>query len=173
MKRIFVLLGSNIDKERNIREAVGFLRKRCRVASVSEVYETCPVGLIQQPTFLNVALLIESSLSATSFRDDVLRLLESLFGRVRTSDKNAPRTIDADIILYDRYIFDLDDSHHIPDPELLIHRHVAVPIADLDPEFVHPESGETLIAIAHRLVEESNSLGEDPLVLRPDILPPQ
>lgn len=149
--RIFVLLGSNIDKERNLPAAARLLAERCQVTSFSQVYETAPVGLEEQPHFLNAAALVETELSAELFREKILAPIEQALGRVRTQDKNAPRTIDADIILCGQTIFDLDADHHIPDPDLLKFPHVAVPIAELAPDMPHPETGELLGAIAERL----------------------
>ncbi|HET6446956.1 MAG TPA: 2-amino-4-hydroxy-6-hydroxymethyldihydropteridine diphosphokinase, partial [candidate division Zixibacteria bacterium] len=82
--RIFILLGSNIDKENNIQAAVRYLDECCHVMAVSGVYETCPVGLVDQPTFLNAAVLVESELSANQFRKTVLCRLERRLKRTRT-----------------------------------------------------------------------------------------
>ena len=168
--RIFVLLGSNIDKEKNMPEAVGYLENWCQVRAISDVYETCPVGLEDQPTFFNAAVLVESSLDARQFRQAVLEKIESRLKRVRTSDKNAPRTIDADLILFNDDVFDLDDDHHIPDPELLQHLHVIVPVAELEPDYIHPESFESLSTIANRLTKEVDERGGDKLKRRSDIV---
>lgn len=150
MHRAWVLLGSNIDKETNLPAAVAWLRQRAQVVAVSQVYETTPVGLREQPDFFNAAVLIETGLSAQGVMDNLLRPLEAQLGRVRSADKNAPRTIDADLILYDQAIFDLG-QRHIPDPDLLQYPHVAVPIAELTPDILHPETGESLRQIANRL----------------------
>ena len=111
--RIFVLLGSNIEKEKNLPAAVGYLEEWCRVRALSDVYETCPVGLEDQPIFFNAAVLVESSMDALQFRQEVLEKIEAKLKRVRTSDKNAPRTIDADLVLFNDDVLDLDADHHI------------------------------------------------------------
>jgi 2-amino-4-hydroxy-6-hydroxymethyldihydropteridine diphosphokinase len=167
--RIIVLLGSNIDKEKNLTAAAKYLREWCHVRAVSGVFETCPIGLVDQPTFLNAAVSVESSMDPAVFRRDVLDRVESVLIRTRTSDKNAPRTIDADMILYNQDVFDLDEEHHIPDPDLLMYRHVIVPIAELEPDLIHPETGESLSAIAIRLVEEARKMSRIPLKRRPDL----
>jgi 2-amino-4-hydroxy-6-hydroxymethyldihydropteridine diphosphokinase len=156
-KRVFVSLGSNIEKERNLPEAIRLLAERCRLVAVSKVYETTPVGYDGQPSFLNAAVLIETSLDAAAFRQQILNQIEQQLNRVRTADKFAPRTIDADIILYDEDVLDLDAHHHIPDPDLLRFAYVAVPIADLDPGMRHPETGEGLGQIAQRLRNEAGA----------------
>ena len=159
--RVFVALGSNIEPTRNIGEAVRLLALRCKLIAVSPVYQTKPVGKTDQPDFMNAAVLIETELGAAELKTQVLQEIERTLGRVRSADKNAPRTIDLDITLFNDEVFDLE-HRHIPDPDLLRYPHIAVPISDLAPQYVHPESGETLKAIADRL----SSVG---LLPRPDI----
>ena len=88
---------------------------------------------------------------------------------MRTADKNAPRTIDADMILFNDEVFDLDETHHIPDPELLEFPHIAVPVAELAPDMTHPETGEKLSDIAARLAAQPNGNGQPSLCRRMDI----
>jgi 2-amino-4-hydroxy-6-hydroxymethyldihydropteridine diphosphokinase len=166
---VFVLLGSNIEKEKNIPAAVNLLREMSHVKAVSRVYETCPVGLEDQPLFFNAAVMVKTVLNAWDFRSLVLDEIEARLFRVRTADKNAPRTIDADLLLFNREVFDLDSEHHIPDPDLLRHLHTIVPTAELDPHYVHPETGETLGAIANRMKAEIEERDGDLLTIRPDI----
>lgn len=168
--RVYVSLGSNINKERNLPAAVRLLDKLCRVLACSAAYETAPVGLEKQPRFFNAAVLVETEKDATSFSKDVLALVEKELERVRTIDKNAPRTIDLDITLFNQEVFDLDSQHHIPDPDLLRRPHVAVPMAELSPDLAHPETGEPLAQIAARLVQESAQSGAVPLVKRTDVV---
>ena len=153
MNRIVVSLGSNIDKEENLPEAVRLLRQRCQVVAVSSVYETKPVGLENQPIFWNAAVIVHSDLGPTEFKRDVLTWVEQKLQRKRTADKNAPRTIDVDITLFNEAVFDLDETHHIPDPDLLRYPHVSVPIAELLPSMLHPETGETFLELSNRLTK--------------------
>lgn len=161
--RVFVTLGSNIEPVRNLAAAVEHLRDQVTVLSVSPVYETPPVGTRDQPNFLNAAVLITTPFSADELKVGVLQPIEQALGRVRTEDKNAPRTIDLDIALYNYEILDLG-FRHIPDPDLLAHPHVAVPLADLAPYYVHPETGRTLQEIAAGL-PQSGIKRRDDLVL--------
>jgi 2-amino-4-hydroxy-6-hydroxymethyldihydropteridine diphosphokinase len=165
----YILLGSNIDKERNLPAAVRLLATSSRVMAVSAVYETAPVGLEDQPLFLNAAALVETELPAAAFRSQVLARVEQQLGRVRTADKNAPRTIDADMILFNDDVFDLDEAHHIPDPDLLEFPHIAVPIAELAPEMVHPETGQRLADIAQELAARPNGDGQPSRCRRTEI----
>ena len=162
MNRVFVVLGSNIRSERNMREAVRLLSLYCRLVAVSSVYETTPVGNTDQPNFLNAAALIETDLAAAELKSQVLQVIEQELGRVRTEDKNAPRTIDLDIALF----ADQDPeggSQHVCDPEILKYAHIAVPLADIAPQHRHPATGQTLQEIAQGLPASG-------LVIRPDVV---
>jgi 2-amino-4-hydroxy-6-hydroxymethyldihydropteridine diphosphokinase len=150
--RAFISLGSNIEPERNLVEAVRRLATLCRLLALSPVYETLPVGTVEQPNFLNAAALVETLLSPIELKGQVLQVIEAELGRVRTADKNAPRTIDLDISLFNDQVLDLGDRH-VPDPEILRFPHIAQPLADLAPEYCHPETGQTLREIAQGLPE--------------------
>ncbi len=160
--RVFISLGSNIDSERNLQEAVRRLASHCTLVAVSPVYETSPVGKTDQPNFLNAATLIETDLTAAELKTEVLQGIEQDLGRVRTEDKNAPRTIDLDISLFGEAVFELE-GRHIPDPEILRYPHIAIPLADLAPGQRHPETGQTLQRIA-------DSLPSGDLVRRTDVV---
>lgn len=140
-------MGSNIDPERNLVEAVRRLVARCNLLAVSPVYETAPVGKTDQANFLNAAILIETELDARAFKEEVLREIERELGRVRTEDRNAPRTIDLDIALYGDQVIDTGGVR-VPDPDIVRYPHVAVPLAHLAPECAHPGTGRTLADIA-------------------------
>jgi 2-amino-4-hydroxy-6-hydroxymethyldihydropteridine diphosphokinase len=162
MERVFIALGSNINSEYNMREAVQRLSLRCRLLTVSPVYETAPVGKTDQPNFLNAAALIETDLTAAELKTQVLQVIEQELGRVRTKDKNAPRTIDLDIVLFGDQVLDVG-PRHIPDPDISKYPYIAVPLADVAPEQRHPETGQTLQEIAQ-------SLPASGLVRRPDVV---
>jgi 2-amino-4-hydroxy-6-hydroxymethyldihydropteridine diphosphokinase len=150
VNRAFLLLGSNINPQRYLHEAVQRLAARCRVLAVSPVYESLPVGTTNQPNFLNAEVLIETRHTAGELKAEVLQPIEQERGRVRTEDKNAPRTIDLDIALFNDEVLDLG-HRHIPDPDLLRFSHIARPLADLAPRYCHPETEQTLAEIAERL----------------------
>jgi 2-amino-4-hydroxy-6-hydroxymethyldihydropteridine diphosphokinase len=164
MTQAFIALGSNIGGPRYLPEAVRRLARSpsCRLMAVSPVYETAPVGKTDQPNFLNAAVLVETDLSPDELKAQVLQRIERELGRVRTADRNAPRTIDLDITLFGDRVIQVG-QRHIPDPDLLRYAHIAVPVADLAPSFRHPETGRTLQAIAQGLPASG-------LVPRPDIV---
>jgi 2-amino-4-hydroxy-6-hydroxymethyldihydropteridine diphosphokinase len=86
MSRAYISLGSNIDPERNLPEAVRRMASRCRLLAVSPVYETQPVGRTDQANFLNAAVLVETDLAPDELRDEVLGPIEQELGRVRAAD---------------------------------------------------------------------------------------
>lgn len=152
MHRAYILLGSNIDKERNLPAAIQHLKEHCRVLAVSSIYETTPIGRADQPNFFNAVVIVETSLPAEALKWQVLRRVEDQLGRVRTDDPNAPRTIDLDLVLYNDAVFDLDDSP-IPDPAILEFPHVALPLAEVAPAYVHPLTRQTLAEIGEHFTD--------------------
>ena len=173
MPHVLLLLGSNIDKERNLRAAVRLLGLAVEVLALSPVYETTPVGLREQPDFFNAAALVRTELPADALKDGPLAAIERALGRARTADKNAPRTIDLDIALYDDVVGDYTPGdgvpRHLPEPDLLRFAHVARPAADLLPELPHPVTGESLGDIATRLVLAAQAAHGDIIRPRPDV----
>jgi 2-amino-4-hydroxy-6-hydroxymethyldihydropteridine diphosphokinase len=170
---VVLLLGSNINKERNLPAAVRLLAAEATVSAVSPVYESSPVGSPETPTFFNAAALIQTEKSAVELKDSLIGSIERRLGRIRQADKNAPRTIDLDIVLYDDAILDYTpadgSTRHIPDPDLLRFTYCTLPVADLLPEMKHPETGETLRAIAGRLAatEAQSAIRRSDIDLRP------
>jgi 7,8-dihydro-6-hydroxymethylpterin-pyrophosphokinase len=97
---------------------------------------------------------VETRLSAQSLREQAIVQIEESLKRVRTENKNAPRTIDIDIMLFNEEVFSLG-QRHIPDAEVLERPFVAIPLAEIAPDYVHPETGQTLRQIADRFDPEA------------------
>ena len=168
LNQVVIALGSNIEKEQNLPRAIELLREMCVVTAVSPIYETEPVGLLNQPNFWNTAVLLQTDLTASQIKQQLIGSIETKLKRVRQADKNAPRTIDADIVLFNDAVFEYDGgdgrSRPIPDPDLAKFPHVAVPVADLLPNFPHPQTGEPLGELAQRLLAEVvKEYGRSPL----------
>lgn len=173
MNQVMIVLGSNIEKERNLPLAVCLLRELCVVTAVSPVYETIPVGLLNQPNFLNTAVLIQTDLTACQIKQGPVHAIETELERTRSADPNAPRTIDVDIVLFNDDVFAYDGGdgrmRQIPDPDLLKFPHVTVPVADLLPDTAHPQTGEPLAQIAQNLLAKITTKHGTPLWRRSDI----
>ena len=139
--RIYLSLGSNIDAEKNLPKAVEMLRKAGSIDKISSVWESESVGF-DGPNFLNVCILLLSPLQPMEFKETIIRPIEAELGRIRHADKNAPRTIDIDIVLFDETPLNA---------EFWDYAFVAVPLAELIPEFAQPFRGEKLIQFADQL----------------------
>jgi GTP cyclohydrolase I len=141
---VLISLGSNIDPERNLAQAVSMLSRHpdIKLDAASRIYESAPVGTrTPQPAYLNAAVRGQTHLSPGALKE-ALRCIEAALGRVRSEDKYAPRPIDLDIAFYGDQTLSLDGSL-VPDPDSLRHPHVAVPLADIAPGWVYPEQGES------------------------------
>lgn len=154
MHRAYLTIGSNIDPERHVRQAVALLAQHSRLVALSSVWQTTAVGAAG-PDFLNLAVLLETDLDAMALKYSLLRPLEEKMGRVRTENKNAPRTMDMDIVIFDDEVID---------PALWERAFLAVTFAELLPNLTHPHTGETLPQLAERLCRQS------PAHRRPDIV---
>ena len=150
MKRVAAIaLGSNLESERfggreaNLREAVARVRGLGEVRAVSSFYETEPVGYLDQPQFLNGALVMESVLEPLDLMRGLLEI-ERAMGRERVGAvAKGPRVIDLDLLLYgDRVVSTAELT--LPHPELQVRRFVLEPLAEIAPEMVHPVLGVTV-----------------------------
>lgn len=149
---VYVCMGSNLQPERHLPAGLALLRPH-GVREVSPVYETVAVGTRDGRPFLNAAVALSTSLTPAVFKLEVCREIEARLGRVRDPrDRFAPRTIDLDIALWDDQVLDVLGSP-VPDPDILRCLHVALPLADLAPELVHPSDGRRLRDIAIALAE--------------------
>ncbi len=146
----YLCLGSNIEPEENLASAIRLLRQHTALLAISPVYRTAPLGFADQPPFLNMAVKIHTLRNPQSFKAEVIDSIETALGRLRDPDnRNAPRTIDIDIALWnDEALVYGSKPWHIPDPDTLRFAHVAVPLADLAPDYLHPTAGRSLNAVA-------------------------
>lgn len=145
----FIVLGSNIEPERNLPLALERLRRSLEVVAVSSVYRTLPVGREDVPVFLNAAVAVRTDRDPADLKFNVLRSIEADLGRVRGADRNAPRTIDLDLVLYgDRTVSQPDQGLELPDPEIALRAHIGFPLAEIAPDLIVPDQGKSLHEIA-------------------------
>ena len=153
MVRAFLALGSNLgDREGTIRAALAELDAApgVRVAAVSSLVETDPVGYLDQPRFLNGAAALDTELRPRELLDLLLET-ERRFGRVREGlPAQGPRTLDLDLLLYGDLEID-EEGLQIPHPRLHERAFVLGPLAELDPGLEVPRKGQvqTLLAGLH------------------------
>jgi 2-amino-4-hydroxy-6-hydroxymethyldihydropteridine diphosphokinase len=157
MTKAFIGLGSNLgERESHIRRAVEELSKapRTKFVKISSVYDTAPVGDIDQPRFLNAVACVETDLTAGELLWNLL-LIEQRLGRVRTKTRRwGPRTIDLDLLFFGDEVLE-EPGLTVPHLEAHTRAFVMAPMAELDPEFVHPTLGETIAVILARLPKET------------------
>lgn len=148
-----ILIGSNINPEANIKLAIYKLSTQFQIKKISSTWETAAIGS-HSDNFLNLALFIQTNLSSEDLKLLVLRKLEQELGRVRTDDKNAPRPMDLDIIVY---------NGRVIEAALWERAYVALPVAELAPDLIHPETSESLWQCAKRLQKDTFA------VIRPEL----
>ena len=143
MTRAFIGLGANLgDRERTLRAAVDALATEAgiEVVAVSKLRETQPVGVGEQPRFLNGAAELETRLGARELLDRLL-VVEKRFGRVRTPGEHGPRTLDLDLLLYGDEVID-EPGLTVPHPRLHERRFVLEPLVELAPGLAVPGRGD-------------------------------
>jgi len=133
-------LGSNLgDRQANLAKAIELLGQRLRLEKVSSIYDSGPVGNVDQPRFLNLVCQITTHLTPTGLLA-LAKGIESRLGRVGPS--GAPRTIDIDILFYGDQVLKTPELV-IPHPRLTERAFVLVPLVEIAPDLVHPVSGKT------------------------------
>ena len=143
MSKAYLLLGSNMgNKAGYLNQATLLLEEAgCRIKKKSLVYEAEAWGHREQEAFLNQVLFVETALSPENLLATILAL-ELQMGRKRF-DKWHQRTIDIDILFYENQRINLSDLN-IPHPHIAERRFTLVPLAEIDPDFVHPECNKTM-----------------------------
>src|SRR2546421_7443330 len=139
---VYLALGSNMgDRRGNLAAALQQLREMMEISAISSIYETEPVGYLEQGRFLNMVCSGKTGLSAQELLKRVKEIEKSL-GR-RPTFRNGPRPIDIDIFFYDELRVTQDDLT-IPHPRLAERAFVLVPLAKIAPDKVDPASGRSV-----------------------------
>jgi|KBSSwiStaDraftv2_1062776.scaffolds.fasta_scaffold96824_2 2-amino-4-hydroxy-6-hydroxymethyldihydropteridine diphosphokinase len=143
MRTAYLLIGGNLgNRKENLAKAVSLINEQCgSLTRSSSIYETEAWGNTDQPSFLNQALEISTSLTARLLMRRVLRIEEEM-GRIR-KEKLGPRIIDIDILLFENEIHDLRFLK-IPHPEMQNRRFVLVPLAEINSNLQHPVLKKTI-----------------------------
>lgn len=141
MARVVLGLGSNLgDREDNLRRALTELRRFVHLEAVSSLYESEPVGLRDQPWFLNAVCVATTDLEPEALLQ-VAKEIERKLGR-RSGIRFGPRPIDLDILFYDGAVIE-SPSLQVPHPRLVERAFVLVPMVEILPDMVHPVVGRT------------------------------
>lgn len=140
MTKVYLGLGSNVgDRERQLKEALRLLdaQQGIKVTQVSSLYETAPVGYVDQPDFLNLCAEIETNLSPQAVLKSGLDIEQQLH-RVR-KERWGPRTLDIDVLLYGNEIIE-DQDLSIPHPRMAERAFVLIPLQEIAPEAINPRT---------------------------------
>lgn len=144
----FVGLGANLgEPEAQVRRAIAALRRlpRTRLVAASSLYRSAPVGVGEQPDFVNAVAEVETTLSARELLDELLAI-EARFGRERPAP-GAPRTLDLDLLLYGDQVI-AEPGLAVPHPRMHERAFVLAPLAEIAAEISVPRKGgvRTLLA---------------------------
>lgn len=136
----YIGIGSNLgDREGTLDGAVRMVGDLdgVEVVSRSSIIETAPVGVIEQPDFLNMVVEVETTLGARELLDRLLDI-EQRFGRERR-ERWGPRTLDLDLLFFEDMVIN-EPGLTVPHPEMPNRGFVLEPLAEIAPGFVHPVS---------------------------------
>jgi 2-amino-4-hydroxy-6-hydroxymethyldihydropteridine diphosphokinase len=149
MPRSYVGVGSNVgDRERMLWGAVHMLafNPEVDVVAVSSIRETDPVGIVDQPRFLNAAVALDTGLDPRALLE-LLLSVERELGRARDGPRFGPRTIDLDLLLYGEEVID-EPGLTVPHPRLHERRFALEPLAELDADLAVPGRGPVQALLA-------------------------
>jgi 2-amino-4-hydroxy-6-hydroxymethyldihydropteridine diphosphokinase len=137
--KIYISLGSNIDREANTRIGVDALRKKYGGLLLSSLYESEAVGF-EGDSFFNMVIALETDEDVFEVATE-LRAIEEANGRDRKAPKFSSRTLDLDLLLYDDLILN-ERGLQLPRDEILQRAFVLLPLSEIAPDLLHPQSAE-------------------------------
>jgi len=156
--QVYLALGSNIgDRIANLKQAIRLLAPEVTVEAVSRLYETAPAYVLEQPSFMNIAVAAHTALSPANLLT-YLKGIETEMGRTKVV-RFGPRRIDLDILFYEDLTID-QAGLQIPHPRMAERAFVLRPLADVAPDVVHPELGRTVAELAAELPADDGIMSE-------------
>lgn len=144
MAQVYISLGSNIEPQRHLCACLHDLRGDFPDLCVSTVYKTPAVGFVGE-AFLNMVVGFTTELTPNALHV-YLHELENRHGRIRTANKFSPRSLDADLLLYDG--LHLQPEYNLPHKDILTYPFVLYPLAEIAPTTLYPRTQQTLAELA-------------------------
>ena len=136
MSEVYIGIGSNVDREKNILSCMNVLRKKFKNLITSPVYETNSMGF-SGPNFYNLVCRFSAQENLSDLKK-ILNEIETTHGRTFSEEKFSSRTLDIDILYYDNLIFE-SEKITIPREEIIRYDFVLKPLVDIAPDFIHPK----------------------------------
>ena len=149
MPRVFVGVGSNLGPEKNVTHGLRLLHAELGVRGVSTFYRTPALDRPQDPPYANGVVEVGDALGPLDLKV-LLERLERTLGREPTEDRYAPRTLDLDLLLHGDRVLS-SDAMTLPHPDIRTRAFVAIPLLELAPDLVLPDSGLPLRSIVDSL----------------------
>jgi 2-amino-4-hydroxy-6-hydroxymethyldihydropteridine diphosphokinase len=158
MIKIFLALGSNVgDRKANIEKAISLLNPKISNIKKANIFETKPVGFTEQENFLNTVISGYTTLSPLELLD-FIKQVEKKIGRIERF-RFGPREIDIDIIYFGSRIYK-DQKLEIPHPKTHERDFVLMPLADIDPNFIHPKFNLSTLEMIKLLTSKTSIIKE-------------
>lgn len=155
MAQVFISLGSNLgDRIAFLGQALSMLseQKGIAIKKFSSLYETEPVGVKNQPQFINQVVEVETSIPVSDLMN-ILKHMEKKIGRTETIHWG-PREIDMDLLYYNSLVYN-DEIVRVPHPEIANRRFVLVPLKEIASEFIDPVRKQTVHELLHNCQDTS------------------
>jgi 2-amino-4-hydroxy-6-hydroxymethyldihydropteridine diphosphokinase len=168
MHTAYIGMGGNVASwagapQATLAAAASRLGSLGRVGSRSSLYSTAPVGIAEQPRFVNAVVALETELEPRQLLSELLAI-ELEYGRDRAAEiLNGPRTLDLDILLFDDVRIN-EPGLDIPHPRLAERAFVLIPLNEIAPRALDPNSGRTVTQLLDGLFP--NSAGESNAVVQ-------
>ncbi|CAH9014123.1 2-amino-4-hydroxy-6-hydroxymethyldihydropteridine diphosphokinase [Candidatus Nitrosacidococcus sp. I8] len=144
MARVYVSIGSNIEKEKNIRTSICLLQSQYSPLTISQVFESESIGF-QGDSFYNLVVGFDTT-DSVEYLVSYFNNIEQLCGRKRSGTRFSSRPLDLDLLLYDDFILNLQQPKiQIPREDIIHYAFVLRPLAEIAPHGTHPILKRTYI----------------------------
>jgi len=160
MSKVYIGIGSNVDREKNINSCIKCFREKYSNIILSPLYETSSMGF-DGPNFYNLVCSFETNQNIIKLKKE-LSIIEKNHGRSMNETKFSSRTLDIDILYYDDLIHK-DENINLPRKEIIKYDFVLRPLVDIAPEFIHPSLKKTNREILNEFDIQKNIIKEIPM----------